>query len=363
MTEDVYVRLREFMDTLPGGYPATPTGVEIRILKKLFSPEQAELTMKLKNEAEEVSVIAARVGLGQAELAPRLEEMAQKGLIFRVRKGNKALYQAFQFIVGVYEFQVKNLDREFCEMIEEYQPYLGRSFLSIKTRQMRVIPVESAVGSTPAVETYNRVRELVKAQKVFSLAQCICRNKQGLLGNDCTRPKETCLQFGDFAQFYIDNKLARAISRTDALEILDLAEKSALVLCPSNSQELVSICCCCPCCCPILKRAKLLPRPVEAVSSNYQAKIDPELCSACGLCMERCQMAAIKEGKDSYEIAEEKCIGCGLCVSFCPTEALSMVAKPKVQAPPSDFFHDTLQRIQVERHAIQAKVEDIGHGA
>jgi Fe-S-cluster-containing hydrogenase component 2 len=95
-----------------------------------------------------------------------------------------------------------------------------------------------------------------------------------------------------------------------------------------------------------------MPRPVEAVSSNYQAKIDPELCSACGLCMERCQMAAIKEGKDSYEIAEEKCIGCGLCVSVCPTGALSMAAKPKVQAPPTDFFRDTLQRIQGERHAI-----------
>jgi NAD-dependent dihydropyrimidine dehydrogenase PreA subunit len=360
MTEDVYGRLREFMDALPGGYPATPTGVEVRILKKLFSPEQAELAMKLRNEAEEVPVIAARVGLGEAELAPSLEEMAQKGLIFRVWKGNKALYQAFQFIVGVYEFQLKNLDREFCEMMEEYQPYLGKSFLSVKTRQMRVIPVASAVGSTPAVQTYNRVRELVKAPKVFSLAQCICREKQGLLGNECTRPKETCLQFGDFAQFYIDNKWARAISRTGALEILDLAEKSALVLCPSNSQELVSICCCCPCCCPILRRAKLMPRPAEVGLSSYQAKIDPEQCSACGQCIERCQMAAIKEGQDSYEIAEEKCIGCGLCVSVCPTEALSMVAKAEVQAPPKNFFHDTLQRIQVERRAIQGKGKCIG---
>ena len=41
MSQDVYSRLREFMDSLPGGYPATPTGVEIKLLEKLFTPEQA----------------------------------------------------------------------------------------------------------------------------------------------------------------------------------------------------------------------------------------------------------------------------------------------------------------------------------
>jgi ferredoxin len=357
MGKDVYVRLREFMDTLPAGYPATPTGVEIKILKKLFSPEEAELTMKLKSEPEEVPAIAARVGLEESELAPRLEEMAQKGLIYRIRKGNKALYQAFQFVVGVYEFQVKNLDIEFCRMFEEYLPYLGMSLLSVKTKQMRVIPVESAVGTAHAVETYNRVRELVKAQEIFSVGQCICRKEQGLLGKECARPQETCLGFGEFAQFYIDNKWARAISRVEALGILDLAEQSALVLCPSNSQELKALCCCCPCCCPTLKYAKMTPRPADVVLSYYQARIDSELCSACGQCIERCQMAAIKEGEDSSEIIDGRCIGCGLCVSACPTEALSMVAKSEMGAPPKDFLQDTLRRIEVERRAMQSNVK------
>ena len=31
MSEDVYARLREFLDKLPAAYPATPTGVEIEI--------------------------------------------------------------------------------------------------------------------------------------------------------------------------------------------------------------------------------------------------------------------------------------------------------------------------------------------
>jgi hypothetical protein len=35
------------MDSLPAGYPPTPTGVELRILEKLYTPEHAELTMQL----------------------------------------------------------------------------------------------------------------------------------------------------------------------------------------------------------------------------------------------------------------------------------------------------------------------------
>ena len=354
MGEDVYIKLREFMNTLPAGFPSTPSGVEIRILKKLFSPEEAELTMQLKSEPEEVAAIAIRLGLEEAELTQRLEKMAQKGLIFRVRKENKALYQAFQFIVGVYEFQLKNLDREFSQMFEEYLPYFGMSLMPIKTKQMRVIPVESSVKVTHRVETYNRVRELVEGQKTFSVAQCICRKEQELLGKKCNRPQETCLGFGDFGRFYIDNHWGREISKAEALKLLDLAEESALVLSPSNSQELSAICCCCPCCCPILKYAKLMPRPADMVVSYYQAEINPELCSTCGLCLERCQMAAIKKGEDSNQIIDGRCIGCGLCVSTCPTEAISMAVKLGMEPPPKDW-QDTLQRIRTQRHEIEIK--------
>lgn len=351
MSEDVYTKLREFMDTMPAGFPATDTGVEIKILKKMFTPEQAELTMKLKKEPEDVSSIAARIKMDESELAPKLEEMAQNGIIFRVREGEKRLYQAFQFIVGLYEFQLKNIDKEFSELFEEYFPYLGMSMATVKTQQMRVIPVESAVENVPAVADYNKVRDFVREQGLISVAQCICRKEQGLLGNECDRPQETCIMFGDFAQFYIDNDMARAISTEDALKLLDRNEEAALVLCPTNSQDMSAICCCCSCCCPILRGANMMPRPSDFIQSNYQAQIDPDLCSACGECIERCQVAAIKEDDDVSEMIDGRCIGCGLCVSTCPEEAISLVARLDKEAPPTDWFSDTLSKIEAERTA------------
>ena len=348
MSEDVYTRLREFLDALPGGFPTTDTGVEIKILKKLYSPEEAELTMKLKEEPEEVSDIANRIGMDESELAQKLEDMAQKGIIFRVRKGEKRLYRAFHFLVGIYEFQLKNLDREFSELFEEYLPHYGIAMANVQTGQMRTIPVGSAVEVTAEVATYNNVRELIKEKDFISVQQCICRKEQGLLGNECSYPQEVCIGFGDFARYYVDNGMGRQIDLAETLKILDLAEEEGLVLKPTNSQDIEAICCCCSCCCPGLRFPKMLERPADMVQSYYVSKIDPELCTTCETCMERCPMDAIKLDGDFAEILDGRCIGCGVCIPTCPEEAISLVAKPGMEAPPVDF-QETFRKIKAER--------------
>jgi len=45
--KDIYEKLRERLDDLATGYPATENGVEIRILKRLFTEEEAEFFLQL----------------------------------------------------------------------------------------------------------------------------------------------------------------------------------------------------------------------------------------------------------------------------------------------------------------------------
>jgi len=45
---DVYRKLQQYLDTLPIDYPETESGVEIRILKHLFTPQEAEIALRLK---------------------------------------------------------------------------------------------------------------------------------------------------------------------------------------------------------------------------------------------------------------------------------------------------------------------------
>ena len=54
---DVYRRLQERLDELPVGYPATASGVELRILKQLFTPEEAEVALGLNAVPETVEKI------------------------------------------------------------------------------------------------------------------------------------------------------------------------------------------------------------------------------------------------------------------------------------------------------------------
>ncbi|MBW1770343.1 MAG: 4Fe-4S ferredoxin, partial [Deltaproteobacteria bacterium] len=42
MATDIFKKLAEHLDKLPGGFPSTETGVELRILRRLFTPEEAE---------------------------------------------------------------------------------------------------------------------------------------------------------------------------------------------------------------------------------------------------------------------------------------------------------------------------------
>ena len=336
MGEDVYIELRKFLHGLPGGYPATESGVELEILKKLFTPEQARLTMQLTPVPESASDFASRTGIGEEEALEGLEDLAGKGLIFRVRSRGSTTYAAVSFVIGIYEFQLNTIDRELAELFEEYIPTLTGQMRSTRTKPMRVIPVDSAVDATTAVASYDRVRELVKDKQLISVATCICQKEQGLLGNSCRGAAERCIQFGSSAQYYIDNGMARRIDLDELMEILKQGEEDGLVLSPTNTQHIPGMCMCCGCCCPILRTLGSLDRPVDHVQTTFRAEIDEDLCNGCGLCEDRCQMKALGERETEYAVDEARCIGCGLCLSECPVEAISLVELPGVAAVPGN---------------------------
>ncbi|MFX0012735.1 MAG: ATP-binding protein, partial [Candidatus Hermodarchaeota archaeon] len=71
-------------------------------------------------------------------------------------------------------------------------------------------------------------------------------------------------------------------------------------------------------------------------ATNYIAKVDPELCTGCGTCVEHCHtntMQLNEQGK--AERVGDYCIGCGSCAYFCPENAITLVEKARiVRIPP-----------------------------
>ena len=351
MDEDIYCRLKECLHNMPGGYPDGPDGIEIKILKKLYSPEEARLFLELKTEPEEAAAIHARTGIDALVLSEKLEDMAMRGLIFRERIGDKVLYKTYQFFVGIIDAQINRVDLELANMLEEYFPYIGMTGIPLETKQLRVIPAGTAVDAKTTVATYNRMREMVKDEELIAVAPCLCRQMAATKGRKCGHDHETCLSFGNHARFYLDNKVARQISKEELLKLLDKAEEWGLVVNTSNSQDLSIVCCCCPCCCGLLNNLRLLPQTSLAVNSCYQSVIEPKTCSMCGICLERCPIGAITEQEDHLEVVAEKCIGCGLCVSTCPEGAISFMDRPDAKLPPNDL-PELMTRFSKERGLI-----------
>ncbi|MEW6555465.1 MAG: 4Fe-4S binding protein [Actinomycetota bacterium] len=346
--DELYIRLREYMDAMPGGFPSTDSGVEMKILRKLFSPEDAKMVLCMTRHPEPAAAIAERRGVAEAETVELLDSMAARGLIGRSTEEGQPRYQAEQFAVGFYELQMKTIDREFAELAEEYFPHLGLSWARNKTGQLRIVPVASMVDVSHDVATYDRVRDLVKSQENLGLFECICSKQQRILGNECGYPLEKCLVLMEM-DFYLENGFpGRRIDVEEALRFLDRSEDLGLVLTTDNVQDIRVVCSCCSCCCPQLRLIKVLPKPGKYMHSNYRARIDADECDACGVCADRCPMDAVVGGEEFMEVNPNRCIGCGVCVSTCPREAIAFELREDAVVPPKDW-DETMERIKAER--------------
>lgn len=351
---DIYEKLRERLDDMGPGYPATDTGVEIRILKKLFSPQDAEMFLEMTPMLEAPAAVAQRTGRDEATVAEHLEDMASRGLLFRHKKGEMARYSAIPFVVGIFEFQLNTVDRGLALDLEEYfQKGLGKSFQSTGTPVMRSIPINTEIVMESPVATYEDAMAIIDSQKTIAVAPCICRTTAQKMDRGCGKPLEACFLFGSHGTYYVDNKMGRYIDKAEAKRIIRENEKAGLVMQPFNSQHVGGMCSCCGDCCGMLRSLKLQDHPAEAVKSNYYAVIDEELCSGCEVCLDRCQMDAIEMIDDKAVVNLKRCIGCGLCVTTCDMEAARLVKKvaESIYEPPQSGM-ETYMRIAQARGKI-----------
>ena len=324
---DVYERLATHLDNLPASYPATDSGVELRILKRLFAPEEAEAALALTMFPESVDAIANRLGKDETDMEKLYYSMSKKGLIGRSGE-EPYTYMAANFIVGIWEFHVNNLGEELIHDVNEYIPQIWeKRWTKQKTQQLRVIPVSKSISVEMNVMPYEEAESIIRKQLKIVVAPCICRKEQNVAGHGCDRPLETCLTLGPGASFYEQNGIGRSISREEALAILNEGIEAGLVLQPSNSQNPFVICMCCGCCCLVLKNLNRLPEPAKVANTNHYVTVSKNDCTGCGNCEDICQMGAIiVEGKSAV-VNLARCIGCGLCVARCEFNATTLVKK------------------------------------
>ena len=91
--DQVYIKLQKHLDKQAVGFPGTRSGSELKILKHIFTPEEAEITSFLGYKLEPLKTIFGKVGHlveSPDELEKLLENILKKGGIeCRVKNGIK----------------------------------------------------------------------------------------------------------------------------------------------------------------------------------------------------------------------------------------------------------------------------------
>ena len=342
--QNVYQRLAEFLDTFPHRFPLhTESGIELKILQHIFTPEEAEIFLKLKAQPEAAEQIAGRLGCTPGAAEQTLWEMSKKGQVFRTGKEGNRRYMATSFLVGLVEFQMNRMTPEFARDFQEFEPILyAATWMRGATRDLRTIPIMEALDPDTQVMPYEKVEETIRSAKIIAVSDCMCRRLKGLVGKPCSHPLEACFHFGSGSHYFVENGIGRYISQDEALAILKKGKESGLVCQIGASQEPNALCMCCPCCCGPLRACKEHARPSEVVNSNFFARVLEDICTECEICAEACPMEAITVD-DAARINLERCIGCGVCAVNCPMDAIKLFRKEKEKefVPEKDFPSST----------------------
>jgi len=340
--DTIYRKLQKHLNRQAVGFPPSASGADIRLLKHIFTPEEAAIACAMSYSPETVEDIFKRVSdfiASPDELKAMLDTMQIKGGIESRKIDRGRAYCNAPLVVGMYELQLYRMTPEFVKDFNDYtgEKRFGIEFISTELPQMRTIPVEKSLTSEHRTSTFDEVRDLIiHSTGPFVINPCICRTKKEMEGKKCrvTERTETCLAMGSMAEMLIFSNQGREVSLEEALDIIRQNQEEGLVLQPANSREADFICSCCGCCCGILRINQRLPAPMKFWASNFYARVSEDSCTGCGLCAERCQVMALRIQAGRAVIDLNRCIGCGLCVTACDAGAISLKLKEKIVEPP-----------------------------
>ena len=326
--ETRYKKLAKQLDKIPNGYPETDSGVELKILAKLFTPEEADIACRMNLVPKSAETLAKILNQDRKQVQGLLKSMLKKGLITVSKQGRKLGFKLIPFVVGFYENQNANIDEEFAQLFEAYYQESLYKMMTTKPSVHRVIPIEKNIPVNIEVMPYEKASTYVENSKDWGVLNCICRIQKRLIGEGCHHSVENCLVFSAKENQFKNSEFIRAIDKQEAYKILEEAHEEGLVHSTSNTQDEVTyICNCCTCSCGVMRTIAEHNNLNALAASEFEISIDPDSCSGCGDCIEPCQFGALSILNDCCQSDVSRCYGCGICISHCPTESLQLNLK------------------------------------
>jgi len=302
-------------------YPDSPTLPTL--LKTLVTPEEAEWLLALPATPAD---LAARVGRPEAQITEALQDLYMRGLVFvRDSAPDGLVYrvpeagQLMDYIL--FDGRYDKLGERFLDL---WRDFYNNEFVHGQPQKsdwgFRVIPVEATIDRASFVVPGEQITEIVRSARRIVVQSCPCRKRE----RQCDNPIELCISLNELADYILHRGLGRELTVDEALALLHQAEELGLIHQVDNVDRASVICNCCPCCCVLLRSVVHYGVRSAIVKSRFRAQVDPDLCTDCGICLERCHFGALVSAGGVMTVDPAECFGCGLCASACPCEAITL---------------------------------------
>jgi len=378
-----YRNLVARLDAGPVGLPEPKqTAAKVgwrEILEILYTPEEAALAARLPLKPASLHTIAARIGVSSSELEPRLNAMADKGLVMDLvhPETGKTSYFLSPPVVGFFEFSLMRAHdsipkKRMADALHAYthgDPTFASEVFGHATVVGRALANEAALHDVPDVLEWERATALIEDSRTCAVALCYCRHEAEHHGEPCAAPMESCLSLNAGADFVIRRGFGRKIDKSEALELMQMSRESGLAQIADNVQQQPSyICNCCGCCCGQLRAINDFGLP--AVNpSGFLASSDLSKCSGCARCARACPISAItmtphrtpaKHKNEMTPVVDEAlCIGCGVCTNACGKDAMQMSRRQAAGHVPQNAVERILRQ-SIERGRLGHLLADAG---
>lgn len=333
-----------------GRIPIVISHTLIQLLQELMTEEQANfLKVFMEKPSLNMNEIKKKTGLPENDLEEMLSSLMVGGIVVGTssRSTGIMVYRLLGPFPGLFEYtnlrgetdeKHKKLARLFKALFKEmtnftqehYDDYvnIAKDFPPV----VRIIPVEEevAVDSGDKIMPYEEVSKIVDKYDHIALAHCYCRHSKDLINEPCkvTDERLNCILLGKSAQFAADYKFGNLVSKDKVKQILEKASDEGLVhkafhIHLNTDLDEEAICNCCKCCCGPFQ---MYYRGAASYHchTNYLAKINTDMCSACEQCIDMCPMETIEMKDGTAHVLEQHCIGCGVCAHHCPEDAIEL---------------------------------------
>jgi len=354
--EEILKQLQKRLHQSPVGLPEHTSVYEI--LAILFSEKEAEVGSKFPFGTVTIEELQKVIGMKKEELEPVLNGMIKKGLVITVKKDGQTRYLLSPGMTGFFEFTFMRANeslpmRRLAELMHTYRntPEFVKEFFSPGTSRGRTYVYSDNLPKVKSeILRFDEAAEQIKMAGRGSLTKCYCRHEAWHLGKNCSAPiDDICMTLGKASDFVVEQGFARRASVSELLDVLKKAEDYGLVHIGDNVlNETTFICNCCGCCCGFLEGITHHHLKHAITTTNFLAKLDQEECNGCEVCVDHCQIKAIKMEGDYPVVDEEFCIGCGVCSHFCPSGAMRMQERERKVIPPKNF-KDLMIRLMQEK--------------